>query len=119
MRFNYLYVGSSPIGNATKANMIKSKHTLSYCPGCRTEMVRCGTCNNNCCNGGSGQIDGNVCPDCDDAYDAQTMHHNEPGSVEFAKVDDLDTLKKTKSYMDEFFEKFVDLEAEMDSRLLN
>ncbi len=80
--------------------MIKSKHTLSYCPGCQTEMVKCGSCNNNCCNGGNGKANGSGpggtgpdCPDCNDAYDVQTMHWDNPGSVEFANTDNLEELK--------------------------
>lgn len=63
-------------------------------------MIKCGACNNNCCNGGYGKANGSGfggtgpdCPDCPDAYDVQTMHHNNPGSVEFAKAEDLEALK--------------------------
>jgi hypothetical protein len=50
---------------------MKVKHVLDYCDGCETEMVTCGTCGNNCCNGGYGEINGAKCPDCPAAYDAQ------------------------------------------------
>lgn len=73
--------------------MIKSKHKLSYCLLCDYEIVKCGTCNNNCCNGGSGQVDGKPCPDCDDAYNMQAMHSADPTSVEFEKVDDIEKIK--------------------------
>lgn len=54
--------------------MIESKHILDYCNLCETEMVRCVTCNNNCCNGGSGEINGEKCLDCNDAYVAQDIY---------------------------------------------
>lgn len=46
-------------------------HTWRYCTLCECEMVICGTCGNNCCNGGSGEVDGKPCPDCDSAYAMQ------------------------------------------------
>lgn len=30
--------------------------------------IRCGTCGNNTCNGGYGEVDGKHCPDCPEAY---------------------------------------------------
>lgn len=50
---------------------MKVKHVLDYCELCETEMVRCGTCGNNCCNGSYGEVNGAKCPDCPAAYDAQ------------------------------------------------
>ena len=49
-------------------------------------MVRCGTCNNNCCSGGSGEVNGEPCPDCDDAYNIQHMYHEDPTSVVFEPI---------------------------------
>lgn len=31
-------------------------------------MVICGTCGNNSCNGGYGEVDGKTCADCEGAY---------------------------------------------------
>ena len=42
-----------------------------YCAHCDREMVICGRCGNNCCNGGSGILpDGSSCG-CDSAYELQ------------------------------------------------
>ncbi len=49
-----------------------SDHYWSYCNLCETNMVICGTCGNNCCNGGYGQINGKQCPDCPFAYQLQS-----------------------------------------------
>lgn len=68
--------------------MIKSNHTLDYCEGCKTKMVRCATCDNNCCNAGYGKGpsgEWGTCPDCPDAYAMQDMYWKDPISVEFAK----------------------------------
>jgi len=37
-------------------NREKNPHTVAYCPQCDTDMVKCGTCGNNCCNGGYGNL---------------------------------------------------------------
>lgn len=47
---------------------ITSRHHRRWCDHCQTEMVVCGTCGNNACNGGSGKVNGLPCPDCDEAY---------------------------------------------------
>ena len=49
-------------------------------------MIRCKTCNNNCCNGGSGYIDGEKCLDCFDAYDVQDLYYKDPNAVEFVDI---------------------------------
>lgn len=47
------------------------KHSWDVCGMCGV-MVRCGTCSNNCCNGGYGELpDGLECPDCKSAYELQ------------------------------------------------
>ena len=65
--------------------MIQSPHTLSYCALCETEMIRCAVCGNNCCNGGSGTVDGEKCKTCLEAYDHQDMYKQDKASVVFAK----------------------------------
>jgi hypothetical protein len=45
------------------------EHKRGYCVLCQTEMVICGKCGNNCCNGGYGTLeDGSQCNDCPSAY---------------------------------------------------
>jgi len=38
-----------------------------WCELCKTAYVRCSKCNNNCCNGGTGDIEGQRCG-CEEAY---------------------------------------------------
>lgn len=47
-------------------------HRIAYCALCDCQMVICGTCGNNSCNGGHGLVDGHDCPDCDSAYELQS-----------------------------------------------
>lgn len=63
---------------------MKTKHFIDYCGLCQCYMVRCGVCNNNCCNGGSGEIDGVTCQDCLDAYAIQDLYDANPDKIEFA-----------------------------------
>lgn len=67
--------------------MINSKHTLSHCSLCESDMVLCGTCGNNCCNGSYGPKAGvdMSCPDCPEAYDHQAAFWQDTASVQFAK----------------------------------
>lgn len=47
------------------------EHKWAECQMCGP-MVVCGTCGNNCCNGGYGTLpDGTQCPDCESAYQMQ------------------------------------------------
>ena len=53
----------------------------SYCGHCKTMMVICPICGNNCCNGGSGEIDGKKCEICYLAYQYQALawkHNDHP-----------------------------------------
>lgn len=45
-------------------------HRWADCEMCG-RMVICGKCGNNCCNGGSGEVDGVKCAACDEAYAMQ------------------------------------------------
>ncbi len=62
---------------------IKVKHRWEYCDHCETDVVICGTCGNNCCNGGYGEVMGvepcttMTCPDCPSAYDLQDKGKND------------------------------------------
>lgn len=47
-------------------------HRWEYCSLCERNMVICGHCGNNCCNGGSGATGIGDCVDrCDSAYALQ------------------------------------------------
>ncbi len=48
-------------------------HKWAYCAHCENTMVVCGSCGNNCCNAGYGQIDGVECKDCHAAYELQEL----------------------------------------------
>ncbi len=63
--------------------MIKSKHKLSFCEACDINIVICAACGNNCCNGGSGKINGIICNYCDEAYKHQEIYWN-GGEIEFS-----------------------------------
>jgi hypothetical protein len=48
------------------------KHEIQYCTQCQTDMIVCGKCGNNCCNGGYGTLpDGTKCDACPEAYKLQ------------------------------------------------
>jgi hypothetical protein len=77
--------------------MIDSKHTLSYCLLCESDMVVCGTCGNNSCNGSYGPgPNGDVtkCPDCPEAYDHQAAYRRDENSVKFAKDERVTASEK-------------------------
>lgn len=54
-------------------------HKFQFCEHCDRMMVVCGSCGNNTCNGGFGEVigrekvDGEIvmvaCPDCESAYE--------------------------------------------------
>ncbi len=54
-------------------------------------MVLCADCGNNCCNAGTGDVDGKRCG-CDEAYAHQDLHHKDPAGIQFA-ADDRETAK--------------------------
>jgi len=43
-------------------------HEWSYCKLCEHDVVICGKCGNNTCNGGYGEVDGEECDACESAY---------------------------------------------------
>jgi hypothetical protein len=55
-----------------------TNHRWSFCNTCDQMVVICGTCGNNCCNGGHGEVIGlepgttMPCPACDSAYEMQS-----------------------------------------------
>jgi len=59
-------------GKAKEIMDKKALHFWEYCSLCERIIVVCGTCGNNCCNGGHGKLrDGTACPDCKSAYEMQ------------------------------------------------
>lgn len=50
-------------------NKPKPQHRWEYCAFCEHEVVICGTCGNNSCNGGYGTVGDKDCPDCPSAYE--------------------------------------------------
>lgn len=65
---------------------IYSRHTLAHCYLCGY-MIRCATCNNNCCNGTYGQVSGKDCPDCPEAYEHQDRYYKNESSIRFSKFE--------------------------------
>ncbi len=63
--------------------MIYSDHFLDFCSLCETEIVRCKTCNNNCCNGGYGTVGETKCTDCPDAYAMQDIYYADWSAITF------------------------------------
>jgi hypothetical protein len=51
------------------------------------DMVLCATCGNNCCNAGYGDVNGEKCADCPEAYEHQSAFWKDQNSVKFAKDD--------------------------------
>lgn len=45
------------------------KHHWIHCDLCDHEVVICGKCGNNTCNGGYGEVDGKECDVCPSAYE--------------------------------------------------
>ncbi len=59
--------------------MLKTeKNTLSYCTLCKRDVVLCGVCGNNTCNGGYGEINGSRCKNCPSAYEEDKMMFTYP-----------------------------------------
>ncbi len=50
-------------------------------------MVRCRACENNCCNGGYGEVGGKPCTICPEVYQHQTVFLADAGSIVFARDD--------------------------------
>lgn len=47
-------------------------------------MVICADCGNNCCNAGTGEVNGKRCG-CDEAYAHQTAYWQDKKNIKFAK----------------------------------
>lgn len=45
------------------------EHRWEFCDHCDHDVVICGKCGNNTCNGGYGTVDGKECDECNSAYD--------------------------------------------------
>ena len=46
---------------------------IKYCELCESIYVECPKCGNNCCNGGSGEVDGEQCDFCKWSYEFQDL----------------------------------------------
>lgn len=64
--------------------MINSRHTLSFCSHCECDMIVCADCGNNCCNGGTGDVDGKRCG-CEEAYAHQDAYWKDRSGVQFVR----------------------------------
>ena len=75
--------------------MIQSKHHITFCKVCDRDTVICATCGNNVCNGGSGKVGTQPCPDCEEAW-AHDQRQHEHKDVVFAgrKEPIQDTMKE-------------------------
>ena len=49
----------------------------AWCDQCRCAAVICPRCGNNCCNGSYGELSGEKCQHCSDAYDYQWYMYTE------------------------------------------
>jgi len=49
--------------------MTVPKHKWVWCDVCEDDIVICGKCGNNTCNGGYGTVDGKECDECESAYE--------------------------------------------------
>lgn len=47
---------------------MESANYRRYCTHCERDVVICGKCGNNSCNGGHGEVDGKTCDQCPSAY---------------------------------------------------
>jgi hypothetical protein len=68
------------LSTGVKAKQTGKDHTWFVCTMCGP-AVRCGTCGNNCCNGGYGSWPLNskkLCPDCPRAYKVQDKQPRPP-----------------------------------------
>lgn len=87
--------------------MIESKHIKSYCNQCQHDIVKCVTCKNNCCNGGSGQVNGVTCPDYDEAYEHHQMMRSNK-DISFFETEEVEKLSREELWAS-YFPKSKDL----------
>lgn len=53
---------------STKKENNMKEHHWDWCECCKRQVVICGKCGNNTCNGGYGDVDGIECDKCEEAY---------------------------------------------------
>lgn len=59
------------------------QHKFSFCDHCERTIVICGSCGNNTCNGGYGEVNSPTpnemmqCPDCQTAYELDRSQFKE------------------------------------------
>ncbi len=91
--------------------MLKTeKNTLSYCELCQRDVILCGMCGNNTCNGGYGEINGHVCEYCPSAYDDDRDLYQ---GYSYLLILD----KRLLTHQKERLERKIDLQAEQITRL--
>lgn len=69
-------------------------HYWDYCHLCEHDVVICGKCGNNTCNGGYGEINGEECDACPSAYELYlgNVKGNETSTMSNAKY--IEELRK-------------------------
>jgi len=78
----------------------KVEHKWDWCSMCGL-IVRCGTCGNNSCNSGYGELkDGSVCPDCESAYEKQQKWVTDEDKIGLFDM----ILKKVEDLQDKYYE---------------
>jgi hypothetical protein len=83
--------------------MIESKHLLKHCAQCSCLTTYCATCGNNTCNAGSGKINGEVCPDCEEAYQHVLALIREE-DISFANIKDVALIKEMQKEAQKLYE---------------
>ena len=54
-----------------------TKNYKAYCQQCEQDVIICGKCGNNTCNGGYGEVDGVQCDQCPQAYEDYMEMYND------------------------------------------
>lgn len=67
VHFTIFTVSIQSVKNMNDGSM--KPHFWEYCDLCLHEVVICGKCGNNTCNGGYGIVDGKECDACPSAYE--------------------------------------------------
>ena len=80
------------------------KNIREHCDFCGHEVIICGKCGNNTCNGGYGTVNGVECDQCPSAYEEYEQLKLD-GFLKFASS--LDEDKDYKIGTQEDYEKFV------------
>ena len=79
------------------------KFKWKYCLLCKTWMIICPKCGNNCCNAGYGTVDGKDCDVCPSAYDYQDTGTGEPKGIKSAIGISIEWIKSRGRLIKHFF----------------